>query len=112
MVGSPCHWICEKMCTGRFVDCEPDRKRSSLISGATSRSSSRFRILTWHPGSAEAHRRLFEGGEPDQAGGDAADNIGRADHQMAAQQGPDRCLDRKPRIEQMPDGPAPRPDRF
>jgi hypothetical protein len=22
------------------------------------------------------------------------------------------CLDRKPRIEQMPDGPAPRPDRF
>ena len=34
MVGSPCRWNCEKMCTGRFVDCGPDRKRSSLISGA------------------------------------------------------------------------------
>ena len=32
IVGSPCHWICEKMCTGRLVDCGPDRNSAKLMS--------------------------------------------------------------------------------
>ena len=32
IVGSPCHWICEKMCTGRLVDCGPDRNSARLMS--------------------------------------------------------------------------------
>src|SRR5258708_38653884 len=32
MVGSPCHWISEKMCTGRLVDCGLVRNSAKLMS--------------------------------------------------------------------------------
>ena len=94
MVGSPCHWISEKMCTGRLVDCGPVRNSARLMSenemmkakiapetrldrnsGNVTLKNACTRV------GAKAHRCFFETGvEPDKAGGNAADHIGRADH--------------------------------
>src|SRR5215469_11341481 len=54
------------------------------------------------PRRTKTHRRFLEPWvHADKTGGDAANNVGRADHQVAAQQRPNRRLNRKPRIQQV-----------
>src|SRR5215831_18857795 len=89
MVGSPCHWICEKMCTGRLVDCGPERNSAKLMSEnemikakiapetRLDRNNGNVTLKNACTRGPEAHRRFLETRvEPDQACGDAADYIG------------------------------------
>src|SRR5258707_14309323 len=94
MVGSPCHWISEKMCTGRLVDCGPVRNSAKLMSenemmkakiAPETRLDRNSGNVTMKNARTREGPRLIAGSyetgvEPDKAGGNAADHIGRADH--------------------------------